>query len=149
MGARIPKRRAASGVPRGLDLSCGECLLFGAIQGLADGLILVDREGRIVHLNRRAEELLGVRATHARGRQLWLCLPHSGLIAFWDAALDEGPPVTAALQFSRGTTLCAVATACLSDSGRPLGMAILLRDVSHEKRVRIEPPGSTARRVEA
>ena len=149
MRARIPKKRAGSGVPTGLDPSCGECLLFGAIQGLADGLILVDGEGRIVHLNRRAEELLGVPATRARGRQLWLCLPHSGLIAFWDAALDEGPPVTAELQFSRGSTLHAVATACLSDSGRPIGMAILLRDVSGEKQVRIEPPGPAARRVGA
>jgi PAS domain S-box-containing protein len=122
-------------------------VLFGAIQGLADGLILVDPEGRIVHLNRRAEELLGVRATRVRGRQIWLSLPHSGLIAFWDSAIDEGPPVIADLQFSRASTLRAVATACLSASGRPLGMAILLRDVSHEMQVRIEPPGSAARRV--
>ena len=72
-----------------LDLQgrCGECLLFGAIQGLDDGLVLVDPHGTIFHVNRRAEGMLGVSAPKVMGTKLRTFLKPPSLLRFWNAAV--------------------------------------------------------------
>ncbi len=134
-------------LPRGFDKQCGECLLYGAILGLADGLVLVDPEGRIFHVNRRAELLLGVTAHNVMGRPLRSTIRHHGLLSFWDSVADEAGTVTSDLTLPPGTAIRITASPCLSDFGRPIGKALLLRDVTREKRIQIELSESVATRL--
>lgn len=134
-------------VPSGLDNRCGECLLYGAIQGLADGLILVDRDGRVFHLNRRAAELLNLAAARVLGSRLTTILRHPGLVDFWDRAALESDPVTTDLTFPPVTAIRATASVCVSAAGGPIGRALLLRDVTREKKIHVELSDTVARRL--
>ncbi|HEU4403488.1 MAG TPA: LuxR C-terminal-related transcriptional regulator [Candidatus Polarisedimenticolia bacterium] len=134
-------------LPPGLENKCGECLLFGAIQGLADALVLVDREGRIFHVNRRAEELLGLQASRVMGTRLRAALRHPGVVAFWDSAQSESDPVGADLTLPPRILIRATASVCVSAAGAPIGRALLLRDVTREKRIQVELSTSVARRL--
>lgn len=133
--------------PGGRDPGCGECLLFGAIQGLSDGLILVDDAGRIFHLNRRAEELIGGRGKVAVGASASSALSRAGLSAFWNSAVSEVDPVSADIALPGGPILRATVTRCLSAPGVLIGHALVLRDVTREKRIHVELSGEVARRL--
>ncbi|HET9480442.1 MAG TPA: LuxR C-terminal-related transcriptional regulator [Candidatus Polarisedimenticolia bacterium] len=133
--------------PTQLEVRCGECLLYGAIQGLADGLILVDNDERIFHANRRARELLDLGTRHVTGTRLRGSLQHIGLASFWSSALEESVPVTSELPFPSGVTIRATVSLCLSASGDTIGRALLLRDVSREKKLQIELTTSVAERL--
>jgi DNA-binding CsgD family transcriptional regulator len=128
------------------DSRCRECLLYGAIQGLADGLILVDLEGRIFHLNRRAEAFLSVQRQRVVGTVLAGALSHTGLASLWASAAAEDDPVTADLPWPSGLQMRATASVCRSAAGKPIGRALVLRDVSKEKRIQVELSESVARR---
>ena len=131
-----------------LDSRCGECLLFGAIQGLADGLILVDGGGKVFHLNRRAGELLGLQpGSLTLGTSLHSILSDQPLNAFWRSVGDDPAPVTADLHHPEGATLRATITQCRSAAGALRGHALLLRDITNEKKIRVELSASVARRL--
>jgi PAS domain S-box-containing protein len=132
-----------------LDARCGECLVFGALQGLADGLVLVDRDGRIFHLNRKAEELLGLTGQTVLGIRLFSCLRHPGLAAFWYSAEGEKDPISSELPFPSGATVRATVSHCVSSSGEPIGRALVLRDVTREKRINVELSASLVKRLMA
>jgi PAS domain S-box-containing protein len=134
-------------LPDGFDTRCGECSLFGAIQGLDDGLVLVDLQGRIVHVNRRAEEILEVTRLHVQGSTLKTCLKHHGLAAFWNAAAKEIDPVTADLEVPPRVTLRATASLSMGASGTPIGRVLMLRDVTREKTIQIELSSAVAQRL--
>ncbi len=133
--------------PVQLESRCGECLLFGAIQGLADGLVLVDGEGRIFQLNRRAQELLELGSRHVIGTNLTDALRHPGLASFWASASTDDVPATSDLTFYGGVSVRATVSLCLSASNETIGKALLLRDVTHEKKIHVELSASVARRL--
>ena len=132
-----------------LDLHgrCGECLLYGAIQGLDDGLVLVDPQGGIFHVNRRAEEFLNISAAKEMGNKLRACLKHPGLLRFWTSALREKEPISSELVLPGGVQLRATVSLCRSLAGEPIGRALLLRDVTREKRIQVELPLAVAQRL--
>jgi len=132
-----------------LDLHgrCGECLLFGAIQGLEDGLILVDPQGIVFHVNRRAGELLGIDAHKAMGAKLRACLKPPALLRFWSSALREKEASSTELSLPGGTQIRATHSLCRSLNREPIGRALLVRDITHEKRIRLELPIAVARRL--
>jgi len=129
------------------DTVCGECILFGAIQGLSDGLVLVDTSGKIFHINRRAEELMGGRGKVTIGAPAAGALAKAGLDNFWNSAVNESDPVSADIPLPGGSILHATVTKCLSAKGELIGHALTLRDVTREKRVHVELSGDVARRL--
>lgn len=128
------------------DSRCRECLLYGAIQGLAEGLVLVDLDGRIFHLNRRAESFLGVQRQRVIGTILATALSHTGLASLWATAATEDDPVTAEFPWPSGLVMRATASVCRSAAGKAIGRALILRDVTREKRIQVELSESVARR---
>ena len=129
------------------DSRCGECVVYGAIQGLSDGLILIDAAGRIVHLNRKAEEVLDVRSRQVEGAVFRNRIRHQGLGSFWDAARSEAAPVSAEIGFPGGRTIRASVSLCVSTAGTPLGRALLLRDITREKQIQVELSSEVAKRL--
>ncbi len=138
--SRMPPRKS-------LDAKCGECLVFGALHGLTDGLVLIDPEGHIFHVNRRAEEILGMVAAQVLGTRLVAHLKHPGLAAFWYSTAEEMVPATTEMAYSSGATIRATISICLSAAGEPIGKALLLRDVTREKKINVELSASLARRL--
>jgi PAS domain S-box-containing protein len=126
---------------------CGECLLFGAIQGLEDGLILVDPKGIIFHVNRRAEELLHIQAARVMGTKLRSCLKPPPLLRFWNTALREGQAASTELSLTGGAPFRATVSPCRSMKGEPIGTALLLRDITRERRIQVDLPVAVARRL--
>ena len=133
--------------PIELQTRCGECLLYGAIQGMADGIVLVDPEERIFHANRRALELLELGSRHVMGTRIRGALRHVGLASFWAAASGEEVPVTTDLNFPGGVSIRASVSLCLSATREPIGRLLLLRDVTKEKKISIDLSTSVARRL--
>lgn len=132
-----------------LDLHgrCGECLLFGAIQGLEDGLVLVDPQGIVFHVNRRAEDLLGLSAPRAMGTKLRGCLKLPALLRFWDSTLRHPEASSAELSLAAGVRMRATVSLCKSVGGETIGRALLLRDITREKRIQLELPVAVAQRL--
>jgi DNA-binding CsgD family transcriptional regulator len=126
---------------------CGDCLLFGAMQGIQEGIILVDPDERIFHINRKAQELLELGSRHQLGLKIRPALRHAGLATFWSAAAAEAVPVTTELSFPGGVTIRASVSACLSATREPIGRMLLMRDVTREKRINVDLSDSVARRL--
>lgn len=133
--------------PRQLDIKCGECLLYGAIQGLSDGLILVDPDDRVFHMNRRARELLDLGSRHIVGTKLSSSIREPGLLRFWETIRDETDPVSTDLTIRGGASILLTASPCLSATREPIGKLLLLRDVTREKRIQVELSASVAQRL--
>jgi DNA-binding CsgD family transcriptional regulator len=133
-------------IPETFEGRCGECLLYGALQGLADGLVITDVPGRIVLVNRRAEELLGLRHEEARGRTLLESLEHPGLRGLWEGVFDE-EIVLADVELGPGKSHRATALVCHGRGGARIGRALLLRDVTKEKTIQVQLTSAVARRL--
>lgn len=133
--------------PVELESRCGDCLLYGAIQGLTDAIALVDLEGRTFSLNRRAHEMLGIGSRHVLGTPLADSLRDAGLAGFWAAATRELVPVATDLNLPDGSTLRVTVSLCLSATREPIGRAIILRDVTRERRVQVELSSAVAKRL--
>jgi PAS domain S-box-containing protein len=132
-----------------LDLPgrCGECLLFGAIQGLEDALVLVDPQGVVFHVNRRAEELLGISAARVMGTKFRACLRPPALVRFWNSAVRRSQPAVTELLWPDVGQLRATVSLCRSRAGAPIGRALLLRDISAEKQIQVSLPVAVAKRL--
>jgi len=132
-----------------LTTRCGECLLFAAINGMADGLILVEDNGRVFHVNRRGQEILGLGPRRIVGSLIVEHLRNPQLAALWMAARAETVPVTGEIRFPSGTSIQATISTCRSSSGAAIGKMILLRDTTREKRINVELAATVAERLVA
>ena len=136
--------------PLDLEGRCGACLLFGALQGLEDGVLMVDPEGRVFHVNRAAERMLGVSAARLNGGSARPALRAAGLLGFWEQAAREDGPTSTEFSIPAGASRIAIratSSICRSAQGATIGRALILRDVTAEKQVRVDLPAAVARRL--
>jgi DNA-binding CsgD family transcriptional regulator len=68
-------------------------------------------------------------------------------LAVWASAVRERDPVTAEVTLPSGASIRATVSECVSSAGEPIGKAFLIRDVTKEKRVRVELSASVAKRL--
>lgn len=135
------------GAPVRLETRCGACLLYSAIEGMADGLILVGQDGRVFHINRRGQQILGTQPRQSAGARIDALLRQPQLAALWAAAEGEHDPVTSEIILPSGNSLQATISSCLSAEGEPIGRMIVLRDTTREKKIQIELASSVAERL--
>ncbi len=106
------------------------------LQGMADLLVAVDRQGRVITLNRRGMELLGISREEAVGRPLRELirtdipvdqLPHQVVLATGQPCLD----VSFVLKSTRGDlAMLSSGTLLLGSDGEVAGSIIIARDIS-------------------
>lgn len=99
------------------------------IEGMVDGLIIFDRQGRAVDLNPAAERLLGWPATKAIGR------PIAGLLQPWPALADlcsRGDSSSVEIM-ADGRSYDARFLSLADRRGRALGRLLILHDISERK----------------
>jgi len=146
--ARSHAERAASLSARDCDRA-GDCFIQQAVAGLAIGLILVDPRGRIVWLNRAAEQLLGLPAAECIGRPFGKLLLDPQLLAFWHEVMCRGGNCIAdvSVHWPRHVELKLNATQCLGQDGKEIGRALLFCDVTTDRNVKIELTREMAKRL--
>ena len=60
-----------------------DCLIVQAIAGLSVGMVLMNPPGKVMWLNRAAEQVLGTSASRCVGRQISRFLKDPQLATFW------------------------------------------------------------------
>jgi len=112
------------------------------IQNLSSALLTIDRSGRIVHVNRVAESLLGISAGHARGRKLGEALKpgHGELVEKIETTLREDLPLLRAevrLEQPGGDSApVGVSTSLIKDRrGQRSGVVALFQDLTEVRRL--------------
>lgn len=113
---------------------------------IASGVITVDLEGRITTFNRAAEAILGIPSAQAVGR------PYQDVLDFFqgtsfpslleEAKTSERPYLASELELhlpQRGQVSLSLDLSALKDqAGRPLGVTIVLDDLTEKKRLEAE-----------
>ncbi len=117
--------------------------LVQAFAATPDGIAILDPAGRVIVLNRRGVELLGVRAALVEGQPLARCLELSAVKARWvPAAPSPTPRAGIADHEQRGRveiagpparTLSWVSARTIGKTGDVTGMIVVLRDASRER----------------
>jgi PAS domain S-box-containing protein len=115
------------------------------VQNLESALLTVDGEGRVVHVNRTAERVLGIEEDAVRGRPAESVLPEGtgALVAAMMAAVSTGRPARRKeidLQLRGRTVPVGVGVTVLGEgSGKPTGAVALFQDLTeirHQERLR-------------
>jgi ATP/maltotriose-dependent transcriptional regulator MalT len=75
----------------------------------------------------------------------WLKLP--ALQRFWDSTLRDQEPASTELTLVGGVRMRATVSLCRSMGGETIGRALLLRDITREKRIQLELPVAVAQRL--
>jgi PAS domain S-box-containing protein len=118
--------------------------LDSVVNSLVDGLILVDKRGRIAYVNPRAEVLLGLTSSALIGHtadtiegelQSRLAQPETVLAQFRAATADlrSMPAVEFSVTVDDERTLVARFFPIQGVGGNSLGLGLLLRDITREK----------------
>jgi PAS domain S-box-containing protein len=118
--------------------------LDSVMNSLVDGLILVDKRGRIAYANPCAEEMLGLSSRSLEGQTVesveqrvdeqvtdWKRV--SSLLVKESASLKSTPAVELALAAPQSGTLQARPFPIYDVTGANLGMGLLLRDITRER----------------
>jgi PAS domain S-box-containing protein len=118
--------------------------LDSVMNSLVDGLVLVDRRGRIAYINPCAEEFLGVSTPHLVGRALETLgrdiadrvnQPKQMVARFQAAALEvqDTPAIELTLTAPQARVLQVQLFPIQDAGGGSLGLGLLLRDITREK----------------
>lgn len=107
------------------------------LQSMNNGVIAIDREQRILSMNRAAERMLKIDAATSRGRLLQEVTRHSELNRFIDKAFHEsnGRMAELALRGDAGRIVQTTANTLTDAKGRPAGLLIVLNDVTELRRL--------------
>jgi PAS domain S-box-containing protein len=111
------------------------------IRNLADGLIVVDKQGKVVMINPAAEALLGIEKSQKVGRPLTEDLKAHQLIALTKGNLaDETDQVSKEIELKSADdktqrVLRASTAVVENENGNTVGMMMVLSDITRQKQV--------------
>ena len=150
------RRAARREIARAVHAS--EERLRRTIEATADGIVVLDAEGRLVHMNGRAERILGVRRAEVLGLPYQEATQHIGAAFEWAspgamvsvaatlASRHETHHTELAIRLhSGGTVFVELAIHPLPEDGGPAGAVVTLHDVTAERALARE----NAERVDA
>lgn len=112
-----------------------EAALAALLGQTPDAVIVLDRQQRIVLLNRPAEALLGVAAPAALGQLAHDVAQNGALREALQAARQGASSLPAQVEGAGGASYVPTITAIGGDGADPAGWVLVLRDVTHFKRL--------------
>ncbi|MFQ5806142.1 MAG: LuxR C-terminal-related transcriptional regulator [Phycisphaerae bacterium] len=129
--------------------SSEDCLLAQAVAGLSIGLVLTTPSGKVVWMNRAAENILGVETGECVRRPLEQALKDPQMSAFWyDTTNQDGKGrAEISVRWPSERDLTLNATRCLDQNGVEIGRALLICDVTSERTVQVELSRAVATRL--
>ncbi|MCR4295158.1 MAG: cell wall metabolism sensor histidine kinase WalK, partial [Elusimicrobia bacterium] len=118
------------------ELSRDRSRLAAVLDQMAEGVVAVDAEGRILLVNPALSRLLGLGPAQARGRGYLESLRHHGLAELVGEALRGGAPAARELRlFSPEELVFDAHAAPLHQEGRPAGALVVLHDITRLRRL--------------
>ncbi len=126
-----------------------DCLIAQAVSGLSVGLMLINSTGKLTWMNRTAERILGRPCPECLGRPVTELFKDPQMAAFWNDAMetDQNYLADISVHWPEPMELKLHATHCVDDEGRALGRALLLCDLTQEKRIQVELSQAVANRL--
>lgn len=102
------------------------------LASMAEGVLAVDNQERIISMNRASGRLLGLDQTQAQGRRLQEVVRNADLSRFIGKALSQAEPVEADLLLhgDRQRVMQAHGSALHDSEGRTIGAVVVLNDVT-------------------
>jgi two-component system phosphate regulon sensor histidine kinase PhoR len=118
------------------ELSRDKGRLAAVLDQMAEGVVAVDAEGRVLLVNPALSRLLGIDAAQARGRGHLESLRHHGLAELVGEVLRGGVPAARELRlFSPGELVFDAHAAPLRQGGRAAGALVVLHDITRLRRL--------------
>lgn len=133
--------RAMSGLREGLSKAViewtrDEAQLSAIVEQMAEGVVAVDAEGRVLLVNPALSRLLDIDATRAKGRSYIESVRHLGLSELLGAVLREVRPAARELRlFSPEELVFDAHAAPLTEDGAPAGAVVVLHDITRLRRL--------------
>jgi two-component system phosphate regulon sensor histidine kinase PhoR len=116
--------------------------VLAILAGMVEGVVAVDRDERVVHMNAVAARLLGVAPGEAEGRRIWEVTRVLAVSEILDEVRRTGEPrsgsasLVGAGEGGRGTIELELRAAALRDAdGAPGGAVLVMHDVSELRRL--------------
>lgn len=106
----------------------GRRKLEAVLESTADGMLVVDNEGRLTLLNPAAEDYLNLRAEHVIGRKAVEVIANSHLTGLLTDLQD--PVASLEMPQENGTTLLAACSTIVGHDGAISGRVAILRDIT-------------------
>ncbi|MBI3314039.1 MAG: PAS domain S-box protein [Candidatus Omnitrophica bacterium] len=108
------------------------------IRNLAEGLLVVDKDGKVVLMNPAAEKLLGVKQSEKKGQLITDGLKSEHMIAMTSGNLRDSQDIAkhielVSLNDETKRVLQASTAVIENEDGKTVGMVSVLSDVTHEK----------------
>ncbi len=117
-------------------LSRDRSRLAAVLDQMAEGVVAVDAEGRVLLVNPALSRLLGIDAAQARGRGHLESLRHHGLAELIGEVLRGDCPTARELRlFSPEELVFDAHAAALRQDGRPIGALVVLHDITRLRRL--------------
>ncbi len=109
------------------------------LASMAEGVLAVDSQERIISLNRASGRLLGLDQAHVQGRRLQEVVRNADLSRFVSRALEIPGPIEAdiVLLGERERVMQAHGSALHDLDGRPIGAVIVLNDVTDFRKLEL------------
>ncbi len=104
---------------------------------MIEGVVAVDREARVVAMNRAAADMFGVDADSARGRPVHELIRSVSFHEVASSALESAGPLGAEIRVAgwRDTILEANGSPMKNDTGETVGAVVVLNDVTRLRRL--------------
>ena len=111
------------------DLSRDRARTEAILAGMVEGVLIVDRQGRVQLVNRAAQDMLRV-AEQATGRPYVEVIRHPDIAALLGSSLRREPVASRELTLSRDASRTFVARAAAVASGSDGGAVLVLHDIT-------------------
>ncbi|MCR4438794.1 MAG: response regulator [bacterium] len=124
-----------------LELAVERSRTATIIQSMGEGLLVVNQKRQLVLLNPVAQKMLRLHDAQALGKPIEALLQNKALEEFMLGALAQhgSHPVLARKEIPSGhepnTVLAATLSPILSDTNEVIGVVVVLRDISEQKRI--------------
>lgn len=122
------------------DITADRNRLAAIFAGMVEGVIDVDQEQRILHINEAASKLLGVNSLESTGKPIWEEVRNNEITQALDEAMRTRSFVKSQIDLNsskslnNGRAVIDIYAASLSDDlGKPIGAVVVLHDISELK----------------
>ena len=122
------------------DITADRNRLAAIFAGMVEGVIDVDQEQRILHINEAASKLLGVNSLESTGKPIWEEVRNNEITQALDEAMKTRSFVKSQIDLNsskslnNGRAVIDIYAASLSDDlGKPIGAVVVLHDISELK----------------
>ncbi len=138
--AKVINQLARSSASNLSEITADRNRLAAIFAGMVEGVIDVDQNQKILHINDAAAKLLGVSAEESTGKAVWQEVRHNEITQALDEAIRTQSVVKTQIKLmfpgsqKDDESVVDIYAASLSDdSGRPIGAVVVLHDISELK----------------